>query len=661
MFKRKTLSVVFLAAVVAIILGACTPQTEAVPVEVTRVVTETVTLEGEPVEVTRIVTETIIEAATAVPEPPVSKDLIVCMGQEPDTLYTYGSSLLASSTIQHALFEIDYTNLSYGYQAHGLESLPSLSNGGAVLNEVAVQEGDRVVNVSGDVVELTTGEVVQLSDGREVTFEGTPLTMNQLVVDFTMKPRVWADGTPVTAADSLWSFMVDGSPDTQTGKFTIERTAAYEATGERSTRWTGVPGFMDSLYFTNFWAPLPEHLWGHLTPAELITAEESTRLPVGDGPFKLVEWIAGDSIRVERNEYYYRADEGLPYLDSVTYKFIPDTNQLLAQLLSGQCDIGTQDGINESQSPFLIEAEENGLLIPYFQTGTAFEHIDFGIDPYGDYANSRPDWFEDVRVRQAMLMCTDRQSMVDSILYGRTEVIHGYVPTIHPLYPDEGMTEWPYDVGAANALLDEVGFIDSDGDGLREYYAAGTAGGDASWDGEPFSVPAMTTVANDMREQIMQIFQANMADCGIKIVLNYLPAGEYFADGPDGPLFGRHFDLGLFAWLTGVDPSCDLFRTSNITGPIEEGFGGWGNVNNTGWSNEAFDAACTQALSNLPGTPEYEEGHKEAQRIFSQELPIMPIFLRLKVAAARTGVVNFGVDPTENSELWNIFEIDLEG
>jgi peptide/nickel transport system substrate-binding protein len=151
-----------------------------------------------------------------------------------------------------------------------------------------------------------------------------------------------------------------------------------------------------------------------------------------------------------------------------------------------------------------------------------------------------------------------------------------------------------------------------------------------------------------------------MAECGLEIALEYAPAGEYFADGPDGPLFGRRFDLGLFAWLTGVDPSCTLFQTSSITGPIEEGFGGWGNSNDLGWSNAAFDAACTQALGNLPGTAEYEEGHKEAQRIFSQEVPILPIFLRLKVAAARPDVLNFGVDPTENSELWNIFEIDLQ-
>ena len=659
MFKQK-MKILLVTAVALLLLAACTPQTEAVPVEVTRVVTETVTVEGEAVEVTRIVTETVEQETEPEPEEVTPKDLIVCVGQEPDTLYTHGSSLLASSTIQHALFESDYTNLSYGYQAHGIESLPSLDNGGAVIDEVEVQAGDLVQNVAGEVVELAEGDVIQTSNGEEVTFDGTPLTMNQLVVDFTLKPRVWSDGTPVTAADSVWGFEVDGHPDTQTGKFTHERTAAYEATGDLSLRWTGIPGFMDSTYFTNIWEPLPQHAWGHLTPAELITAEESSRMPVGDGPFKIVEWVAGDSIRVERNEHYYRADEGLPYLDSVTFKFIPDTNQLLAQLLGGQCDIGTQDGVNESQSPFLIEAEQNGLIVPYFQTGTAFEHIDFGIDPYGEYADSRPDWFEDVRVRQAMLMCTNRQSMVDSILYGRTQIIHTYVPSIHPLFPEEGLTEWPYDVEAANALLDEVGFIDSDGDGVREYAADGVEGGDARWNGTPFDVDAMTTVANDMRQQIMQVFKENMTDCGINVELNYLPAGEYFADGPDGPLFGRRFDLGLFAWLTGVDPSCDLFRTSSISGPGEEGFGGWGNVNNTGWSNEAFDAACTQALSNLPGTAEYEEGHKEAQRIFSQEVPILPVFLRLKVAAARPGVLNFGVDPTENSELWNIFEIDLE-
>jgi peptide/nickel transport system substrate-binding protein len=104
--------------------------------------------------------------------------------------------------------------------------------------------------------------------------------------------------------------------------------------------------------------------------------------------------------------------------------------------------------------------------VPYFQTGTVYEHMDFNIHPYGDYANTRYNWFEDASVRQAMTMCTDRQGMVDNIMFGRSEVIHTYIPSVHPLYP-EGLTEWPYDVDAANALLDEAGYDQRDADGFR--------------------------------------------------------------------------------------------------------------------------------------------------------------------------------------------------
>ncbi len=639
------------------LLAACQPAVGET-VEVTRVVTETVTVEGEAQEVTRVVTETVV-VTPEVEEPPAQpKDLIVCMAQEPDTLYPYGGSMLAATAVQVAIFETEVTTFSYDYQALGIEKLPSLADGDAVINQVEVNEGDLVLDASGNPATLEAGVSVINADGETVEFDGSAVTMEQLSVDFTLNPRVWSDGTPVTAADSVYSYDLNRDPDTPAGKFVADRTASYEATGELTLNWTGIPGFLDPTYFTNVWQPMPQHVWGQFSATELLEAEEASRLPVSDGAFHIVEWVAGDSIRLEPNPFYYRQDEGLPYLNSVTYKFIPDTNQLIAQLISGACDIGTQDGLTASDAPFLIEAENNGLLTPYFQTGTVFEHIDFGINSYGDYGDDagRPDWFEDARVRQAMTMCTDRQGMVDNILYGRSEVIHSYVPSVHPLYPEDGLTEWAYDVEAANALLDEVGFVDSDGDGIREYYTdSGT-----SWEGEPFAVSLGTTTGNDMRQQMTQIFKANMLDCGIDVELYYIPASEWFADGPDGPLFGRRYDLGEFAWISAVQPSCNLYLSSQITGPEEEGFGGWGATNNTGWSNEAFDQACNTALSSLPGTPEYEESHKEAQRIFSQEVPVIPAFLRLIVAAARPNVVGFGVDPTGGTELQNIYQFDLQ-
>ncbi|MDJ0753235.1 MAG: peptide ABC transporter substrate-binding protein [Ardenticatenaceae bacterium] len=659
MFTKKRFALLVAALTLGtLVLAACQPQ--VVEVEVTRVVTETVTevVEGETVEVevTRVVTEEVMVEEEE-PESMASKDLIICMAQEPDTLYEWGGSMLVQTAVAHAIFESEWTTLSYGYQAEGIEKMPSLADGDATLESVEANAGDTVLGANGEPVTLEDGVEVINSDGETVVFDGTPVMMDQLTVNFTLRPRVWSDGEPVKASDSVYAFNTVADPDTPASKFTTDRTASYTATGDLTTQWIGIPGFRDSTYFTNVWGPLPEHLWSGFSAAELLEAEESSRLPVGDGPFAIVEWNAGESISLVKNENYYRADEGLPYLDSVTYRFIPDTNALVLSLLSGECDIGTQDGMDVSQSEFLLQAEEQGQLTPYFQTGTVYEHIDFGIDSYGDYGDDigRPDWFEDARVRQAMTMCTDRQSMVDNIFFGKSEVIHTYIPSVHPLYP-EGLTEWPFDVDQANALLDEVGFVDSDGDGIREYT-----------DGTPFSVTLGTTTGNEMRQQLTQIFKDNMLACGIDIELYYQPSSEWFADGPDGVLFGRRFDLGEFAWLTGVEPSCSLYLSSQITGPVDEinpktgtPFGGWGASSNTGWVNQDFDDACNAALASLPGTDAYVDNHAEAQRIFSEEVPVIPLFLRLKVAAARNNVLNFSVDPTQNSELYNLYEIDLD-
>jgi peptide/nickel transport system substrate-binding protein len=107
--------------------------------------------------------------------------------------------------------------------------------------------------------------------GERVIFDGTPLEMSQLVVDFTLKPMVWSDGTPVSAVDSVFSFEVNRTvempfttADTfRTARtFRTDRTASYQATGDLSLRWTGLPGWLDQTYFLNVWTPLPEHQLG---------------------------------------------------------------------------------------------------------------------------------------------------------------------------------------------------------------------------------------------------------------------------------------------------------------------------------------------------------------------------------------------------------------
>lgn len=624
--------------------GADTP----VPPEPTIV---EVTVEATPVtvEVTRIILETAVVEVTSVPVSATApKELVVCLSTEPETLYPYGSARLDTPTthVLQAIYENMYTTLSYSYQPGGIEKVPSLADGDAIIRVVEVDKGDKVLDVNGDVVTLKEGVAVRTARGQQVIFEGQSIAMPQLMVQFMLQPLVWSDGRPVTADDSVYSFELAADIDTPVPKYVMDRTSSYLATGERTIVWTGLPGYLDPSYFTNIWPPYPRHYWGDFTAAELLAAQESTNNPLSHGPFVVTEWRKGDYIRLSRNEHYYRSEQNRPRIDTLIFKFVPSTDQLLAQLLSGECDIATHDSLTLDEVPLLQEAEDGDHLVPYFQPGTVFEHIDFGIAPVEEYAVRRPDWFANPMVRQAMVMCTDRQRMVDEILYGKSEVMHAYVPAGHPLYPSD-ITEWPHDVARANALLDEAGYLDFDGDGWRDDPATGIT----------FRVTLLGALGNEIAGQIGDIFQANMADCGLDVRLQYLNGDDYFTDGPEGPLFGRKFDLAAFPWLVGMEPNCSLYLSDRIPGPDN----GWNRTynNQTGFSNGAFDAACERATNALPGMPEYATSHEAALRIWSKQMPIIPLFSRLKIAATQPGILNFTLDATQTSELWNLYDIDL--
>lgn len=641
MFGKKLLVVVGLLTIVGMLLVACGPTPTEAPA------TEAPATQAPATE------------APATPEPTQApaepKTLVVCQGQEPDTLYVYGGSMLAASHIQQAVYDGPIDNRTYAYQPIILEKLPSVEDGDAAINTVTVQAGDLVVDATGEVMELAEGVVVRPAGCRdascEVAFSGDPIEMDQMVATFVIKAGVtWSDGEPVTADDSVYSFELAADPDTPISKYTIERTASYEAVDDVTTQWTGLPGYIDSVYFANFWAPKPRHLWQEqlgYSALDLLEAEESSRMPMGWGAFQITEWVAGDHITVARNPHYFRASEGLPYVDTVIFRFVADANSAVAQLVSGECDILTQDVSLDDQAELLIQMEEQGVLKPIFLTGTVWEHVDFGINPVESY--DRPDFFEDLRMRQAIAYCLDRQSVIDAILYGRSIAISSYIPPEHPMYAAD-VTSYDFDPAKGEALLEEMGWVDSDGDGVRE--ANGVEG---IADGTLLEFKWGSTNAS-MRVQYMQIFQQNLAECGIKVNLENLPAAEWFADGPDGPLFGRRFDLGSFAWLTGVEPPCNLYLSTET--PAEEN--AWAGQNNPGFVNADFDTACKMAMQSLPGTENYIEGHMEAQRIFSEQLPVIPLFLRLKIAASRPEVTGFIMDPTENSEMWNIEAFDLQ-
>jgi peptide/nickel transport system substrate-binding protein len=653
----------------ALILGSCTPVETPEPIRKTVVVTETV--KGTPVEFVKVVTPTPMR------EPEGPRTLVICMLETPPTLYRYGA-FYATWRFLEAIEDGPIDQNSFGYQPVILEKLPSLADGDATLTKVTVSDGDVVVDANSQVVTLAAAAdppilLIPAAGEEAVAYPGGNFEMEQLSASFRLLPNLkWSDGTPLTAADSVYAFNLASDPQSVSDKYTIQRTAAYEATGDLTTVWTGLPGYLDSTYFLNFYPPAPEHVWGQYSAAELLEAEVSAIKPIGWGPYIIDEWIQGESITLHKNPNYFRADEGLPKFDNLVFRIIGEgSNASIAALLAGECDISTSHDANQAE--LVLELQEAGLIEPAISASTAFEQITFfmQIREYDDgyqIGVDQPDYFSDVRTRRAIAMCIDRQALVDSLLFGQSEVLDTYIPRIHPLFPPD-VNHYDFDIEAGRALLEEVGWMDEDGDPATPRIAQGVANVP---DGTRFEIYSDTT-DQPLRQQASAFIQSTLAECGIQTNVSNWPVEIYFQDKPGGGNWGDQSRGGVpgiaeFAWLTDNEPPCDLYISDAVPGPLGETwisildgkeriFSDPHGANITGFVNDDFDEACGTALGSLPGQADRVAAHHEAMRIFAEQLPSIPLFTHLEVAATRKDMCNFIMDPT-GLEMWNIEEFD---
>ena len=648
-----------------LLLAACSPPSPAGPTATAVVETVVETVPGdEPAE---------IIPPTPTPLPAPERTLVVCLGQEPDSLYPYGSNLSAAKSVLQAVYDGPFDNINFDYQPVILEKIPNLADGDAVLEPVPVNPGDLIIDAAGNLTPLETGLRVRPSGctGQDCLLEydgATPLTMDRLVVTFSLIPGLtWSDGVPLTARDSQFSFDLAAAPETPSSKFKTDRTAEYQALDERRTRWTGVPGFLDPIYFSNFWTPYPQHLWGQYSPADLPALEAAAREPLGYGPYVIQDWVPGDHIRLRKNENYFRAAEGLPRFENLVFRFVGlDTNTNVSQLISGECDFLDRTTQLDEQGDLLQTLAAQGQIQFDVAQGMDWEHIAFGIVPasYEDGYNAlvdRPDIFGDVRTRQGIAHCMDRQAVVDRVLFGESAVPASYVPAWHPAAnPDTPRYE--FDVERGMALLNEVGWIDHDLDPATPRLAQGVPNVP---NGTLLAFEYLTTRAVQRRTGA-EILSESMAQCGIQADVVLLDPGVIYDSGPDGPMFGRNFDMGQLAWRISEEPACFLYLSETIPGDpaFQDDTGervypyGWGGWNLTGFRSEAFDAACLSTQSVLRGQAGYQENHAAAQNLFADDLPAIPLYMHLTMAAARPDMCFFQVNSTASSDLWNLEILD---
>ena len=595
--------------------------------------------------------------------PPESRSLAICLGQEPNTLYPLGELNAAARSVLAAINDGPIDMVGYDYQPVAITRMPSFENGDAEIVSTPVQAGGQVVDADGNLVVLANGTRVRPAgcrgDDCAITYDGSsPLEMDQMVVNFSLRPDLtWADGTPVTADDSVYAFTLASDPNAVVKSFLAERTQIYEAADPQTIQWWGKPGFIDPAYFTNIWPPAPKHLWGDFSAADLPNIDIASRSPLGWGPYMIEEWIEGDHITMTKNPYYFRAADGYPKFDTLSFRFIEDPNMALSEMVAGRCDILDPTIRLDNHAGLLQEMQSGEQAQAFFVSGMTIEWLGLGITPasYDDgyepvRQGDRQDVFGDAHTRQGIAYCLDREGVVKDALYGLTTVPATYIPVGHPLY-DTNIDALPYNPETGISLLEQAGWRDVDGDPSTPITAVNVTN---VTPGTPLQLNYYTTTATQ-RRQVVDILEKSLAQCGIGLNVEYFSQNDLYSPGPDGFLFGRNFDLIEYAMgVDGIEPPCGWFTTDEIPTSSNS----WIGTNVTAYKNKDFDTACRSAQLSLPDEPSYLESYRQTQVLFSTELPAIPLYYRLRIAAARPDLCHFDLDATANP-LWNIEAFDM--
>jgi peptide/nickel transport system substrate-binding protein len=444
-----------------------------------------------------------------------------------------------------------------------------------------------------------------LADSWERAADGVTYTF------FLSKEATWHDGTDFSADDVIFSLDAQLNPETGS-QYTSTVDAAVESYRKIDADTVEVvsDGPRANFLFDLIAPVVPKHIWEGVPAAEWATDPGSTGQDparvVGTGPFRFVEWVQGDHATIERNADYWDTVSGrVPTIERLTLQVFPDETTQIQALRTGQIDFVER----------VPPAEVAGLQSDPNLQVVVYPTFDFGFY-YMNLDPARTELFQDRRVREALFRSLDRQAIIDSIFLGLGEVAVGTQSLLSTAYaPDRIENAYEYDLDAARALLDEAGWVDGDGDGIREL------------NGQPFSFEMTYSEGVATYEQLVPYMQQQFRDIGVDMQPNPVP----FPTLLDTLNKSHDYQMMLlgFSWVADPDQktmfACDQYM---------------GGFNSGRYCNEAYDELAYAADRELD--PERRnEILIEASQIVWDDLPIGILRFSEAVDAATVRMVNY--------------------
>ena len=368
--------------------------------------------------------------------------------------------------------------------------------------------------------------------------ESWDVTQNGLVITFHLRKGVqWHDGKPFTAADVLYTYQVTTDPKTPTayaGDFLKIKKA--EALDDYTFRVTYDKPFAPALIS---WASaiLPRHLLA----GKDITKSPLARHPIGTGPYKFKEWVAGQKIVLVSNENYF---EGRPYIDGRITRIIPDTATMFLELRAQ--NIGMM-GLTPLQ---YTRQTDNNLFKENFNK---YRYLSFAYTYLG--YNLKNPLFTDKRVRQAISYAVNKDEIISGVLLGLGKPATG--PYKHGTWAyNDKVKIYNYDPAKARELLKQAGLTDTNNDGVLEK------------DGKPFEFEILTNQGNETRQKCAEIIQRQLKEVGISVKIRIVEWSAFVTDF----INKRRFDAVILGWTIPLDPDAYDVWHSSKTSPEELNF-----------------------------------------------------------------------------------------
>jgi peptide/nickel transport system substrate-binding protein len=380
-----------------------------------------------------------------------------------------------------------------------------------------------------------------------------------LVWTFKIREGVtFHDGTPCTAEEIAWSLNWTIENEIETFSFYLanfEEVVALDPTTLQVTLSDPV-GNMETALLIYTWI-LPPSVWEGMTYDEIMEYEDLAA-GIGTGPYKLVDWVEGEYLILEANEDYWR---GRPAVDRVIYHEYATADVMIQALLAGDIDV-----IEYVEGTGVQALEGAGGVEVLIMESTFIDELIINSHEDG----TQPESLWDPAVRLAMEYAYDRQQIITVGYLGYGDPATTVLPTSMGDWHNGDIEPIPFDPDEGNRVLEEAGYLDSDGDGVRE-----------DQDGNPLEYRLYATEGAD-NARILEVISDGLAQIGISAPPTLMDEDSLIGLYPD-------FDFDLIYWGWGLDPDPDFAMFIFTCDQREEG--GW---NDSGYCDEEFDEMYVQ-------------------------------------------------------------------